>query len=143
MGQYNVCMGIYSGGATAPINHQTIEQKDHRLQFVKKFPPEINPETWSDMTRTLNKRLGVKSEDVDQFFITQININSIWETLDLLGLPHNKAHTIMHHYGYTGSACIPMAFNDAWEKGIVKNGDLVYFIGSGGGLAFASAAVIL
>jgi len=46
----------------------------------------------------------------------------------------------MHYYGYTGSACIPMAFNDAWEKGRLNAGDLVFFIGSGGGLAFASAA---
>jgi 3-oxoacyl-[acyl-carrier-protein] synthase-3 len=33
-----------------------------------------------------------------------------------------------------------MALNNAWEKGLVKPGQLVYFIGSGGGLAFASAA---
>jgi 3-oxoacyl-[acyl-carrier-protein] synthase-3 len=33
-----------------------------------------------------------------------------------------------------------MAFHDAVEKGKVKRGDLITFIGSGGGLAFASAA---
>jgi 3-oxoacyl-[acyl-carrier-protein] synthase-3 len=33
-----------------------------------------------------------------------------------------------------------MALNDAWEKDLVKTGDLIFFIGSGGGLAFASAA---
>ncbi|MEL6945634.1 MAG: 3-oxoacyl-[acyl-carrier-protein] synthase III C-terminal domain-containing protein [Bacteroidota bacterium] len=33
-----------------------------------------------------------------------------------------------------------MAFNDAMEKELVKSGDLVFFIGSGGGLTFASAA---
>jgi len=143
MGQYNGWMGIYGGGTAHPIDDDVIENMDHRLKFVKKFPPEINPETWSDMALQLNKRLGKTNEDVDQYFVTQININSIWETMDKLGVPREKAHTIMHHYGYTGSACIPMAFHDAWEKGIVKNGDFVYFIGSGGGLAFASAAFIL
>jgi 3-oxoacyl-[acyl-carrier-protein] synthase-3 len=49
----------------------------------------------------------------------------------------------MHHFVYTGSACIPMAFNQAYEKGKLKAGQLAYFIGSGGGLAFASAAVRL
>ena len=78
-------------------------------------------------------------QEVEQYFITQININSIWETMDRLETPRERAHTIMHHYGYTGSACIPMAFNDAWEKGKVNAGDLVLFIGSGGGLAFAAA----
>lgn len=139
-GQYNGWMGIYGGGTHQPVNESVLQKHDHQLKFVQKFPKELNPETWSRMASNLNERLHVKSEDVACYFITQININSIWETLDLLGIPHDKAHTIMHHYGYTGSACIPMAFNDAWEKGIVKSGDLVYFIGSGGGLAFASAA---
>lgn len=143
MGQYNGWMGIYGGGTAHPIDDTVIQNMDHRLKFVKKFPPEINPDTWSDMARNLNKKAGVESDDVKRYFITQININSIFETLDRLGESRDKAHTIMHQYGYTGSACIPMAFHDAIEKKLVKKGDLVYFIGSGGGLAFASAAFIL
>ena len=88
----------------------------------------------------LNQALDIDSSAVAKYFITQININSLRATMDILGEPHDKAHTVMHHYGYTGSACIPMALNDAWEKELVKKGDLIYFIGSGGGLAFASAA---
>lgn len=142
-GQYNEWMGIYGGAARYPTNSDSLATHQHQLQFVRKFPKELNPEYWSDMIINLCRRLEVEPADVDQFFITQININSIRDTMDILKLPHNKAHTVMHDYGYTGSACIPMAFNDAWEKGIVKSGDLVLFIGSGGGLAFASAAVRL
>jgi hypothetical protein len=41
----------------------------------------------------------------------------------------------MEKYGYTGSACIPMALDDAIERGKVKRGDLVVMIqpGRGGG----------
>jgi 3-oxoacyl-[acyl-carrier-protein] synthase-3 len=92
------------------------------------------------MGHTLCQRLDIQPGDIDHFFITQININSIWETMDRLGVDRSKAHTIMHYYGYTGSACIPMALNDAWEKGKIHKGDLIFFIGSGGGLAFAAAA---
>jgi 3-oxoacyl-[acyl-carrier-protein] synthase-3 len=140
MGQYNSWMGIYGGGTAHPLNASNIEENIHKLQFIHKFPKELNPTSWASMAEQLNKRIGVESDEVDQFFITQLNINSIWETLDLLDQPHNKAHTIMHEYAYTGSACIPMAFDDAFKKKLVKKGDLVYFIGSGGGLAFASAA---
>ncbi len=139
-GQYHGWMGIYAGGAHQPITPEVLEKHDHQLKFVKKFPKELNPETWSRMACNLCDRLDTKPEAIDKLFITQININSIWETLDRLELPHERAHNIMHYYGYTGSACIPMAFNDAWEKDLVKAGDLVFFIGSGGGLAFASAA---
>lgn len=139
-GQYCDWMGIYGGGSSMPISETVIDNKDHLLKFVKKFPPELNPNTWSDMAQTLAKRVGVGISDVDQFLITQININSIYETMDILGVPRDKAHTIMHYYGYTGSACIPMALDDAVNKGKIKKGDLIFFIGSGGGLAFASAA---
>lgn len=139
-GQYYDWMGIYAGGARHPVSEAVLHNHDHQLKFVHKFPKSLNPKMWSQMVETLCTRIGVQAAQVDQFFITQININAIWDTLDLLGIPHSRAHTIMHQYGYTGSACIPMAFNDAVEKGITKPGDLVFFIGSGGGLAFASAA---
>lgn len=139
-GEYNEWMGIYGGGTRYPSNEANLAQDRHQLAFVHKFPKELNPITWSDMAHVLAERSHTKIEEVSRFFITQININAIWETLDLLGVARDKGHTIMQHLGYTGSACIPMAFNDAWEKGLVKSGDLVYFIGSGGGLAFASAA---
>ena len=73
--------------------------------------------------------------------MTQINIQAIWETLDNLGVPRERATTVMHYYGYTGSAAIPIALNEAIENNRVKSGDLMFLIGSGGGLAFASAAV--
>lgn len=139
-GEYHAWMGIYGGGTHQPVNPEMLTRHEHQLQFVRKFPPELNPETWADMAQTLCQRIGVQPTEVDHYFITQININSIRDTLDRLGVPQDRATTIMHHYGYTGSACIPMAFNEAWEKGLVKSGDLCFFIGSGGGLAFASAA---
>jgi len=137
-GQYNGWMGIYSGGTHEPVTQEVLEKGNHLLKFVRKFPKELNPERWASMAETLCERAGVTPQDVQQYFITQININSIWETMDRLAVPRERAHTIMHHYGYTGSACIPMAFNDAWEKGKVQSGDLAIFIGSGGGLAFAA-----
>lgn len=139
-GQYNEWMGIYAGATKQPTNEAVVKANDHKLKFVRKFPKELNPITWSAMAKKLGQRTGTSPQDVAKYFITQININAIWETLDILEVPRGKGHTIMHDYGYTGSACIPMAFNDAWEKGMLKPGDLVYFIGSGGGLAFASAA---
>lgn len=140
MGKYNGWMGIYGGGTHQPVDSKMIEAHDHQLKFVKKFPKELNPDTWAEMARNMSKKSGVALEDVTQFFVTQLNINAIWDTMDQIGISRDKAHTIMHHYGYTGSACIPMAFHDAWKKGLVKQGDVVQFIGSGGGLAFASAA---
>lgn len=139
-GQYHDWMGIYAGGTRQPITPDALARKDHLLKFVKKFPKELNPEMWTRMARNLCERLNIQPSEVKRYFFTQINVNSIWETMDRLGEPREKAHLIMDRFGYTGSACIPMAFHDAVEKGLIRRGDVAMFIGSGGGLAFASAA---
>ncbi|MDP2302152.1 MAG: ketoacyl-ACP synthase III [Ignavibacteria bacterium] len=138
-GEYHDWMGIYAGGTFKPLTQKVLDDKDHLLKFVKKFPKEINPIKWSEMITESCNRIGITPEEVDHYFFTQININGIWETLDKLNVSRDKGYTIMEYYGYTGSACIPMAFADARNKGIVKDNDLVVFMGSGGGLAFANA----
>lgn len=139
-GKYADWMGIYAGGTHMPLTAEVLERKDHLLKFVKKFPKELNPTTWTKMANDMCERLNVTPGDFKAFFFTQININSIWETLDNLGVDRKKGHTIMDRYGYTGSACIPMALDDAVKNNSLSRGDLIMFIGSGGGLAFASAA---
>jgi 3-oxoacyl-[acyl-carrier-protein] synthase-3 len=139
-GQYHDWMGIYAGGTKQPSDHTVLSGHQHQLQFVKKFPPSLNPDTWTRLILELAGDLSILPTEVHHFFITQINIYSIWETMDRLGIERKKSHTIMHDFGYTGSACIPMALHDAREKGLLKKGDLAFFIGSGGGLAFAAVA---
>ncbi len=136
-GQYADWMGIYAGGTAKPISDEVIANKDHLLKFVRRFPTEINPTTWTRMITNVLTRIGKKPSDVAWYFFTQININGIRATMENLGESMEKAHTIMDRYGYTGSACIPMALAEADEQGRLKPGDLVVFMGSGGGLAFA------
>jgi 3-oxoacyl-[acyl-carrier-protein] synthase III len=139
-GEYNSWMGIYGGASHMPITEEVMQNKDHKLKFVHRFPKELNPQVWSDMSQEMGEAVGIKPADIDHYFVTQLNIKAIWETMDLLGADRNKAHTIMQQYGYTGSACIPMVLDDAVQKGKVKRGDTLFLIGSGGGLAFAGAA---
>ena len=138
-GEYNEWMGIYAGGAKNPVTEEVLKEKTQLLQFVHKFPKELNPVTWSRMIKELCAKAGITPQDIGRFYITQININALHETLDILGVPHDKAEYVMHRYGYTGSACIPMALHQSVENGRIKRGDYLIFIGSGGGLAFAGA----
>ena len=52
-GQYCEWMGIYGGGTRYPISKEVLKEQKHLLQFVKKFPKELNPEIWSAMTHPL------------------------------------------------------------------------------------------
>lgn len=138
-GQYAGWMGIYAGGTHKPITRSVIDAKDHLLKFVKKFPKEINPTTWTKMIKKSCDKINISPNDISHYFFTQININTIWETMDNLKVDRNRAHTIMDRFAYTGSACIPMAFDDAMQKGKLNEGEIICFMGSGGGLAFANS----
>ena len=139
-GRFHDWMGIYVGGVKTPVTPEGVARGDHYLKFVKKFPPEINPDTWTSMIRETVAAAGHEVDDIALIAITQINVNSIRETMDRLGLPMERTHTVMDRYGYTGSACIPMVLAEADAAGRLSPGDLVVFMGSGGGLAFACAA---
>jgi len=139
-GQFADWMGIYGGGSAQPMTPELLAAGGHKLQFVKRFPSEINPDTWTRMVQEVVADAGCTVTDIDQILFTQININSIRQTLDNLGLPMERTHCVMDRYGYTGSACIPMCLAEAREQGAIKPGDLVVFMGSGGGLAFACCA---
>ncbi len=140
-GQYHDYMGIYAGGSAQPITHQVIENKGHLLAFPKRIPPETNGIHWPRLTRILLDRIQKSPGDIKHFFITQFNVQSIYETLDKLELPRDRAHYVMDRFGYTGSASIGMALADAANQKKMKKGDLVFMLGSGGGMSMAALAL--
>ncbi|MCH8557237.1 MAG: ketoacyl-ACP synthase III [Balneolia bacterium] len=139
-GEYFDYMGIYQGGSAHPVTPESVMNQEHKLLFTKKFPKELNPIMWTDMIRTVAERSGFDVKDIKRAFMTQININQIWETMDNLGLPRDTAPAIMSTYGYTGSAAIGMAMDLTIRKGELKPGDIFVMMGSGGGLTFACNA---
>lgn len=141
LGQYYDGMGIYGGGTRIPTSHNSIDNKDHLLKVHYRFPPELNPQMWTHMAKNLSQLTEVKPQDVDHYILTQINIRSIHKTLKNLKVPLERAHTSMHYYGYTAAASIPIALDDAIKQGKINSNDLIYFIGSGGGLTFGSVAM--
>jgi 3-oxoacyl-[acyl-carrier-protein] synthase-3 len=140
-GSFHDFMGIYAGGAQFPISPERIQKGEHQVRFVKKIPQDTNSTHWPVMVRDILQRLEKTEADIDFIIFTQINITTIREVMSELGIAWEKTHTIMDHYGYTGSACIPMALDEASRSNRIQPGDLVFLVGSGGGFAMAAVAL--
>jgi 3-oxoacyl-[acyl-carrier-protein] synthase III len=138
-GQYHDYMGIYAGGTAMTLSEEVLKNKSHLLAFPKRIPPETNGLHWPRLTRKVLAPLNKSPLDVKHFFITQFNIQSIYETLDV---PRERAHCIMDRFGYTGSASIGMALADAVDQKKLKKNDLVVMLGSGGGMSMVSTALV-
>ena len=141
LGEFHDYMGVYAGGTFQPITEEVVKNKGHLLNFAKRIPVETNSTHWPRLVRLLLDRSNKRLEDVKLFFLTQINIGTIQDTMKALGLPENMSYNIMDRYGYTGSASIGMAVADAANHHRLKKGDLVVLVGSGGGVSMAAVAL--
>ncbi len=139
-GSYHRHWGIYSGGTFEPATVESVEAGRTRVRLIERYPPEVNHEGWPRLVRRVAADAGFALDDVDLVIFTQVRQPSIELVMAELGLPMEKTHTIMEECGYTGSACIGMAFDDAVRKGKVKPGDLAVFVGSGVGYNQAACA---
>ena len=140
-GEYNDALGIYVGGTRHVANAENVAAMGApNVAFVKKFPKTFNTDHWPPLIDEVLKRTGHTRDDVAHYYFTQLNLRTIEAMMDLLGQPMSKTHWIMDKWGYTGSACIPMALDDDIARGQgPQPGDLVLFCASGGGLAMAVA----
>ncbi|MEX0732509.1 MAG: ketoacyl-ACP synthase III [Aquisalimonadaceae bacterium] len=140
-GNYSDCWGVFSGGTAEPATEESVAAGRTQVRLVKRYPPEINDEGWPKLFNRLASQNNFTVADVDQVIFTQVRRATIEQAADTIGLPRDKAHIIMDKWGYTGSACIPMALSDAVEQGKVRPGDLVVMIGSGVGYNQAAVAM--
>jgi 3-oxoacyl-[acyl-carrier-protein] synthase-3 len=89
-------------------------------------------------TKSMN-HAGVTADQLTLVVPHQANMRIIQAACDRLGVPIEKASTVLHRTGNTSSASIPLALVDALDNGRVQQGDLVLLVGFGAGMTAASA----
>ncbi len=140
-GQYHDYMGIYVGGTYQIPTVEAVARGDHWLAIAKRFPPDLNATHWPPLVREVCERAGEPVASIGRIYFTQINLPTIKHVMGELELPLERTHWIMDKWGYTGSACVPMALDDHITRGEgPQPGDLVVLCASGGGHAMAAAA---
>lgn len=131
---------IQAGGTVEPATEEAVREGRTTVKMIDRYPPEINNEGWPRLVRRVAENGGFAVSDIDFVIFTQVRKPTIELVMKSLDLPMEKTHMIMERWGYTGSACIPMAFHDALQKKKIKPGDLVVMVGSGVGYNQAAAA---
>jgi len=139
-GAYAKHWGIYAGGTFEPATVEAVEAGRTTVRMVERYPPEVNHEGWPKVVRSLAANGGFEVADIDVAIFTQVRKPSIELVMEDLGLPMDRAHTVMEKWGYAGSACVPMALDDALQQEKISSGDLLVLVGSGVGYNQAGAA---
>ncbi len=131
---------IQAGGTVEPATEAAVREGRTAVKMIERYPPEINNEGWPRLVRRVAENGNFAVSDIDFVIFTQVRKPTIELVMKSLELPMEKTHTIMEQWGYTGSACIPMALDDALQQKKIKPGHLVVMIGSGVGYNQAAAA---
>jgi len=105
---------------------------DGRLVFkhaLQKFPAVINEALEAN---------GYNASDLDMLIPHQANLRIAEAVRKILDVPEEKVHNNIMKYGNTTAASIPIALNEAWELGKIKEGDLVCLAAFGSGFTWGS-----
>jgi 3-oxoacyl-[acyl-carrier-protein] synthase-3 len=140
-GSYHRNWLIQAGGTAEPTTEESFRAGRTSVRMIERYPPEINNAGWPRLVRNVAKNGNFAVEDIDFVIFTQVRKPTVELVMNDLGLPMEKTHTVMEQWGYTGSACIPMALDDAFAQGKIRPGDLVVLVGSGVGYNQAAAAL--
>lgn len=87
------------------------------------------------------KKASLTADQMDLLIPHQANIRIINAIGEHFNIPREKIITNLDRFGNTSAASIPLALNEAWQAGRIKDGTLVVFTALGGGLACGSAVV--
>ena len=92
-----------------------------------------------EAARQAMAQAGVTADDIAVVIPHQANIRIIEASCKRLGIPADKALTVLHYTGNTSSASVPLAMVDGIDHNRIKNGDLVLMVGFGAGMTSAAA----
>lgn len=137
-GDYLITPGC---GSKFPCSQETL---DNRLNYIKMQGNDVYKIAVKTLTKDVIDILAhnhIDASDVDHFIPHQANFRIIEAVRAKLNFPIEKTVLTVAKYGNTSAASIPMAMNDAYEEGRIKQGDLMLLDTFGGGFTWASALV--
>ena len=140
-GAYADLLMTPNGGTGSP--HDSLGQESSACFMQMK-----GNETFKVAVRTLTKDVveilqenNIDSSAVKHFVPHQANYRIIKAVGDALKLKEEQVVMTVAKYGNTSGASIPMAINDIYENGSLKDGELMLLDAFGGGLTWGSALV--
>ena len=97
----------------------------------------------SKSARLAITQAGWTADDVDLLIPHQANIRIIEATARYARVPMEKVYVNVHRYGNISSATVPVALDEALERGRIGPGSNVLLVAFGAGLTWGATAIRL
>ena len=131
---------LLGGGARYPASELTVHEGKHFVQMDGKAVFRFATRVMGAATKEALELAGLTTADVDWVIPHQANYRIIETAAKYLKMPMNKFVVNVERYGNTSTASIPIAAVEAVEKGQLKAGNTVVFVGFGAALTWGARA---
>jgi 3-oxoacyl-[acyl-carrier-protein] synthase-3 len=131
------------GGAARPFSNDVLSE---RSQFIKMNGREVFKNAVRSMSEAATRALDaakLTGADIDLMIPHQANIRIIEATAKHASIPIDKVYVNVDRYGNTSAASIPIALDEAIERGVVGEGSLVLLVAFGAGFTWGSMVLRL
>jgi 3-oxoacyl-[acyl-carrier-protein] synthase-3 len=131
------------GGATRPFSADVLA--DHS-QFIKMNGREVFKNAVRSMSEACTRALDaakLTGADIDLMIPHQANIRIIEATAKHANISMDKVYVNVDRFGNTSAASVPIALDEAIEKGIIGEGSTVLLVAFGAGFTWGSMVVRL
>jgi 3-oxoacyl-[acyl-carrier-protein] synthase-3 len=129
---------LQGGGSRYPATEATIQQGKHFIEMDGKEVFRFATRVMAQATREALDAAGMTLDEIEWIIPHQANIRIIEAAARGLKLPMDKFIVNLERYGNTSTASIPIAAVEALEKGQIKPGDKIVFVGFGAGLTWGA-----
>ena len=132
-----------SGGAKSPFSQEVL---DDRSQYIKMNGREVFKNAVRSMSEAATRALDaakLTGTDIDLMIPHQANIRIIEATAKHASIPMEKVYVNVDRFGNTSAASVPIALDEAIEKGVIKEGSTVLLVAFGAGFTWGSMVVRL
>ena len=131
---------LLGGGARHPATELTVHEGKHFVQMDGKAVFRCATRVMGAATKEALELAGLTTADVDWVIPHQANFRIIETAAKYLKMPMDKFVVNVDRYGNTSTASIPIAAVEAVEKGQLKAGHKIVFVGFGAGLTWGALA---
>lgn len=142
VGEKGDCLYV---GAEEVINPYVTEKKE-KYKKIQMNGGEVFKFATSVMNKSIKEVLkdaNLSIDDIDYIVPHQANYRIIEYSAKKLKVNLDKYYINLNRYGNTSSASIPLALNEMYEKGMLKEGMKIILVGFGGGLTYGAALLEL
>jgi 3-oxoacyl-[acyl-carrier-protein] synthase III len=129
----------------APASRENPRLDEKMLKEGKHFPTMDGRNIFKNAVRRLPevagealKKAGIPLAAVDLFIPHQANLRINQAFAKAMDLPEAKVYNNIQRFGNTTAASIPLALDEAIEKGLVGAGSTVMFLGLGAGVTWGA-----